>query len=194
MARPRLLRRPLRTLAILLLAGVAGLYTCVPTMPIFAMPRRGRVLDMKTKEPIAGALVFLTYTIVAGGGTVETRWTMTDSEGRFSFGPKLFPDIGERTALFPRRPDAVVHHKSYDPVVAGFDHSGYQLPGYENPIEMLSFDDDQRNLRIDPRGLYQDPAKIQTLCAGLMEAACEQACQWAYGLPAADCRRLRRTQ
>jgi len=163
-------------------------------MPILAMPRRGRVFDKTTKQPIAGALVFLTYTTVLGGKTVETRWTTTDAEGRFLFGPKVFDDVGTRTTLFTRWPEVVVFHKEYDSTVVGFGHSGYQIPGYENPVAMLAFDDDDRDLMVDPRRTYNDPTQIQTLCSGFTEPACERACRWAYGLTVKECRELRWTQ
>ncbi len=195
MAHPRLLtRRRLLISSAIALALLAGFYACVPSMPIVAMPRRGRVVDKKTRRPIAGAEVFLTYTTVLGGVTVETRWTTTDAQGRFWFGPKVFDDVGTRTTFWPRNPEAAALHKEYHQGVVGFAHSGYQLPGYANPIELKAFDNDDKVPYVDPRQDYEDPSHIQSLCSGFTEPACEHACQWAYGLSVQECRRLRATQ
>lgn len=183
--------------AALALFAIAGLYTCVPTMPLIAMPRRGRVFDRVTKQPIAGAEVFLDYSLqltgLGGTRSVETRWTTTDSEGRFYFGPKIFDDVGTKTMLFPRYPSASVYHKEYPEDGSGFDSSGHQWVGVELPIDMLAPKDDDRDLMGDPLIVYKDPQEIQSLCSGFTEPACEHACQWAYGLSIEECRRIRRT-
>jgi hypothetical protein len=166
-------------------------------MPIIAMPRQGRVFDRVTKQPIAGAEVFLNYQLQLnrprGTRSVETRWTTTDAEGRFYFGPEIFDDVGTKTMLFPRHPSAVVHHKDYELEVRNFSHSGFQFPGVEMPIDMLAPKDDDRELILDPLRDYKSPQQIQSLCSGLSEPACEHACQWAYGLSVEECRRIRRT-
>lgn len=179
------------------LFAIASFYTCVPSMPLIAMPRRGRVFDRVTKQPIADAEVFLDYsTMLTGpGGTrsVETRWTTTDADGRFFFSLKIFDDVGTKTMLFPRYPYALVYHKEYEFDGRGYSNSGYQFPGAEMPIDMLAPMDDDLLEQGDPLSMYNDPREVQSLCSGLTEPACEHACQWAYGLPIEECRRIRRT-
>jgi hypothetical protein len=176
---------------------VMGLYACFPGMPLLAMPRQGRVVDAKTGKPVAGALVLLGYQILQGVGihraeNLETRWTETDSEGRFRFGVKLFDDIGSRWAFRARTPSLIVYHKDYESGGASFDHQGYGLPFFEIPVRLKPFDEEEiRKLPLDPREHYRNPRHLVDFCSGRSEAACQHICEWLYGLPEDECVRLR---
>jgi hypothetical protein len=199
MAGSRLLGRRLAVGVAVALVLVMGLYACFPGMPLVAMPRRGMVVDRQTGKPVAGALVFLTYSTL-GGGTLrrteqlETRWTETDAEGRFRFGMKLFDDVGSRVTFSARTPELGVFHRDYYVGTVGFEPQAHRLPLVEVPVRLKPFESEEeiRKLRLDPRIYYRDPKHLVSLCSGLSQPACHHLCEWLHGLPEDECERLRR--
>jgi hypothetical protein len=152
--------------------------------PIWARHLDGRVVDARTGDPIPGATVFASFEVSGGMGftsarTTNTRWTTTDSDGRFVLTGRfaVWPDT---LAAFKNAPTVDVFHPDYGLSVTAFGgHRGRHFPGWRGLV-----------LEVEPSVLDLDQLlenhRTLSLCHGLDNHACRHLCRVAYG-EAAPC-------
>ncbi len=173
-------RRTRLTGTLRLLAGAAALAcaTCLQgcTFGPGGVPDiEGRVIDELTREPVAGAEVFVSFRVsgpMMSPVHVASRWTTADAEGRFEI-----PSYSHRQfvlfAVTSDLPIFVVYHARYGRVNKEFGEA-LPFPGWrsvELPIRVNSV-----SLELAKQG---DPGEY--LCLGIDDKACRHIREVVYG-------------
>ena len=175
-----------RLLTVVAAAWALASSTACTLGPIYTHHVAGQIVDRKTRQPIAGAEVFMSYevydTLISGNYYADLRWTSTDQDGRFEFPGHWAFDFAGPFFATRSEPDLRWTHPQYG--IDAISHGGHRerKPAYDwDKLELTMTRDELFINNVNSGG---------NLCID-DSMDCYRACQVWFG-DAERCRRLRR--
>ena len=173
--------RSTRTILSLLVATLF-LAACGSGSRRVEVPRlAGQILDARTQEPIEGVVVYQFYETFnrragthQGTGSRDSRWTMTDADGRFEFPAHVVAEaLRNFVHVYPTPAIILLHHDYGSPNV----HAPEDRTGWESIV--WEIEPDMRTLQY----MQFEDSRCSAPCSGLEGASYNHCYQIACRRP-----------